>query len=203
MKKFALYTAIFGRPGRFNIPGVSIPDVDRFCFTDLDIKNSFYQIKKMDLSCLASVRGQRWVKICIPDEIFDNYEYSIYVDCKRPYSIDFDYLLSCMAPNSDFLTRKHRRRTCIYDEGEFCIEKRKDDKSVILNQLDFYRSEKCPAHNGLYASGFLMRRHTEKLKEFSELWWKQVERHSYRDQISLPYVAWKHGIWISTCRRTR
>ena len=203
MKKFVLYTAIFGKMGRFNIPGVSIPDVDKFCFTDLNVQSHFYQVKEMDLSRLVSVRRQRFIKICIPDEIFDNYEYSVYLDCKRPYSIDFKYLLKCMAPDSDFLTRKHRRRTCVYDEGEFCIGKKKDKETTILDQLDFYRSENYPSHNGLYASGFLLRRHTKKLKEFSKLWWEQVKKYSYRDQISLPYVAWKHGVWISTCRRTR
>ena len=93
MKKFVLYTAIFGREGRFNIPNISILDVDRFCFTDLNVKSRFYQIKEMNLNQLLPVMRQRWIKICIPHEIFNNYEYSVYVDCKRPYSIDFDYLL--------------------------------------------------------------------------------------------------------------
>jgi len=203
MKKFALYTAIFGRPGRFNVPGVSIPDMDRFCFTDLNVQSHFYQIKKMDLNHLISVRRQRLIKICIPDDIFDNYEYSIYVDCKRPYSIDFKYLLKHMLPGSDILTRQHRRRSCIYDEGEFCIEKKKDKEETISGQLDFYRSEKYPVHNGLHASGLLLRRHTKELKVFSNLWWEQIEMYSHRDQISLPYVAWKHGMKISTCRRTK
>lgn len=203
MKKFVLYTALFGKPGRFNVPGVSTPDVDRFCFTDLNVQSHFYRIKKMDLGHLIPVRRQRFVKICIPDEIFDNYEYSVYLDCKRPYSIDFNYLLEHMLPGSDILTRQHRRRSCIYDEGEFCIKKKKDKKEVISDQLDFYRSEKYPDHNGLHASGLLLRRHTERVKEFLKLWWEQVEKHSHRDQISLPYVAWKYGMKISTCRRTK
>ena len=203
MKKFVLYTAIFGKTGRFLIPGISTSEVDRFCFTDLDVKSHFYQIKEMELNHLISVRRQRWVKICIPDEIFDNYEYSVYVDCKRPVSVGFEYLLSCMKPGSDFLTRQHKRRSCLYDEGKHCIEKKKDNKATISNQLDFYGDDNYPAHNGLYASGLLLRRHTEKVKEFSKLWWEQIEKYSHRDQISLPYVAWKNGMEISTCRRTK
>jgi len=199
MKKFVLYTAIFGRPGRFNIPKVSVPDVDRFCYTDMDIEILFYRLKKMKLNHLISIRRQRFVKICIPDDIFNNYEYSVYIDCKRPISINFDYLLSRLKPGSDFLTRPHRRRSCIYDEGEFCIRKKKDSKAVISKQLNFYRSENYPVHNGLHASGLLLRRHTEKVKEFSRLWWEQIERYSHRDQISLPYVVWKYGMKISLC----
>ncbi len=203
MKKFVIYTAIFGRLGRFKIPNVSISDVSRFCFTDLDVESHFYEIKKMNLNHLLSVRRQRWVKICIPDEIFDNYEYSVYVDCKRPMSVDFDYLLNCMEAESDFLTRPHRRRSCAYDEGMFCIDRKKDHKAVILKQLGFYKSQKFPTHCGLHATGLLMRRHTEKMKEFSSLWWKQVERYSHRDQISLPYVAWKYDMKISLRRRLK
>lgn len=197
MKKFVLYTAIFGRLGRFNIPNISIPDVDRICLTDLDVKSYFYQVRKMNLNQFLSVRRQRWVKICIPDEIFDNYEYSVYVDCKRPMSVDFEYLLSYMESGSDFLTRRHRRRSCIYDEGMFCIEKKKDHKAVILRQLEFYKSQNFPVHHGLYRTGLLLRRHTKKMKWFSQLWWKQIEKYSHRDQISLPYVAWKHNMKIS------
>jgi len=204
MKKFVLYTALFGKMGRgVHTPKISISDVDRFCFTDLDIENDFYQIEKMSLDPLVAVRRQRFVKICIPDEIFDNYEYSVYVDCKRNSVIDFEWLLSFMEPGSDFVTRQHKTRDCVYEEGRACIEKRKDNETIILKQLDFYRRENYPTHNGLHYSYILLRRHTERLKVFSCLWWDQVRRYSYRDQISLPYVAWKHDMRISICARSK
>lgn len=218
MKKFVLYTARFGTPGRFNFPKISDLSMDRFCYTDLDIvegcgqmipvrngqfiKNDFYQIKKINLGSLTAVMRQRSVKICIPDEIFNNYEYSVYVDCKRPKEVDFDYLLSCMEPGSDFVTRRHMRRDCAYDEGFYCINKKKDSEAIIRKQLRFYGSEGFPIHNGLYATFIILRRHTKRLKEFSELWWKQIETYSFRDQISLPYVAWKHSMKISRCERS-
>jgi len=111
MKKFVLYTAIFGKLGRgVHVPKISIPDVDRFCFTDLDIENKFYQIEKMNLDPLVAVRRQRFIKICIPDEIFNNYEYSVYVDCKRPVSIDFEWWLDHLESYSDIVLRHHRER---------------------------------------------------------------------------------------------
>jgi len=201
MKKIVLYTAIMGKTGRFLVPKISDKSVDRICFTDLNLKSHFYEIRKTRVKDRVSVRRQRFVKIIIPDEIFYGYEYSVYVDCKRPYSINFDYLLKHLQPGSDFLTRRHNRRSCLYDEGEFCIKKKKDSEETIRKQLDFYKSEGCPAHCGLHASGLLLRRHTKQMKEFSLLWWKQVKAYSYRDQISLPYVAWKTGTKISVCGR--
>ena len=218
MKKFVLYTARFGEPGRINIPEISIPDVDRFFFTDLDveegchqripirknqyIRNDFYEVKKINLDHLPPIRRQRYVKIIIPNEIFNNYEYSVYVDCKRPLAVDFEWLLNFLVPQSDFATRLHRRkRDCIYEEGKICIERAMDNEETISRQLDFYKREGYPVHNGLYWTTILFRRHTERLKMFSMFWWMQLERYSLRDQISLPYVAWKHGMKISICAR--
>lgn len=217
MKKFVLYTAIFGRFGRFNIPIISIEDIDKFCYTDMDtnknmarvmpvrrnrfVRNDFYKIKQMRLDHLEARRRQRWVKICIPDEMFNNYEYSVYVDCKRPITVNFDYLLTCMKPGSDFLVRRHDKRDCIYDEGAKCIKKRLDNPRTIRKQLDSYRSEGYPTHNGLMSTFLLIRRHTQALKEFSKLWWAELEKHSVRDQLSLPYVAWKNDVNISLCKK--
>jgi len=214
MNKFVLYTARFGSPGRFKTHESTMPDVPNIYYTDVDMKkgchhripvgkgrfkrNDFYQVKKMNLNHIAiPIKRQRFVKICIPDEIFDNYEYSVYVDIKRPALIDFEKLLTFLEPKSDFLIRIHRGRDCAYDEAKFLIKKGRFDSRAISKQMKFYQSEKFPAHNGLYRSAILFRRHTKRLKEFSRLWWAQVEKYSYRDQISLPYVAWKSGMKIS------
>lgn len=205
-KKFVLYTAVFGVLGKGRTHDVSNPDVDKICYTDI-VNFGFrdYKIKQMDLRHISPmpVRRQRYAKICIPDEIFDNYEYSVYVDRKHPLDVDFNDYVSYLEPGSDFATRQHRykRRICAYEEGKVCLAKYMGDKSEILNQLDFYRSENYPVNNGLYATFIVFRRHTERLKEFSKLWWEQVEKYSYRDQISLPYVAWKFGMKISLCEK--
>lgn len=214
MKKVVLYTARFGTPGRFRTHESSLPADDRIYYTDIDVeegchqmvpvgrsrtvKNDFYQIRKMNLDHISPpIKRQRFVKICIPDELFDNYEYSIYADIKRPVVSNFDQLIKFLQDGSDFLVRKHPGRNCAYKEADFLLRKNWYDNSAILKQVEFYKKEGFPAHSGLYWSVQLFRRHTKELKEFSRLWWKQVERYSYRDQISLPYVAWKTGMRIS------
>lgn len=208
MKKYVLYTAVFGIFGKGRTHDVSTPNVDKICYTDL--KNFTwrdYQVRKINLSHISplSVRQQRYAKICIPDEIFNNYEYSIYVDLKHPIDVDFDRYASCLEPECDFATRSHRykRRICVYEEGRVCANGGKGDRKQIAKQLDFYRSENYPTNNGLYATFIVFRRHTPRLKEFSKLWWEQIEKFSHRDQISLPYVAWKCGMEISLCGKAR
>jgi len=217
MKKFVMYTAHFGRAGRYRRHESSLPNVDKIYFTDVPdvkegrhhimpvgkgqlVKNDIYHIKQMDLNHIKGlpILRQRFVKIRIPDEIFNNYEYSVYVDIKRPYSIDFERMLSCLELDTDILLQQHRARDCAYDEGKFLLRKGIYDSEAILRQMDFYKKEKFPAHNGLYVTGQLFRRHTKRLKDFLKLWWEQVESFSYRDQLSFPYAMWKDGMRIST-----
>lgn len=164
------------------------------------MKNDFYDMKIMNLGDMTPVMRQRFIKICIPDEIFDNYEFSAYVDCKRPIEINFRWCEKLLnaRPRSHFLTREHPKRDCLYAEGRKCIEVKKGNKADIRKQKNFYKSEGYPAGNGLYYTSWLFRRHTKKMKEFSKLWWEQLNLYSHRDQISLPYVAWKHGMRIIT-----
>ena len=205
MKKFILYAAVFGKKANFKMPKLADPDIERVLYTDMPDRFSphvFYHVKNLRIDHLDPVRRNRFVKICIPDEIFYNYEYSIYMDYKHPTDIDFDLFLSRLEPGSDMLISKHKKRDCIYDEAEKCIELGKGNEYEIRRQVKAYREDGYPAHSGLYAAYWIFRRHTEKVREFSRMWWHEVERHSYRDQISLPYTAWKHDMNISLNRRT-
>ena len=201
-KKFIIYAAVFGKKANFKKPILSDLDTERILYTDIPERfdpHIFYKVKTMNLDHLSinSVRKNRIVKILIPDEIFDNYEYSFYLDYKHPADINFDYLVNRLEPGSDILVSKHKVRDCIYDEGGKCIEKGKGSKDEILKQLYFYKRDGYPAHNGLFANYWIFRRHTKKIREQMALWWSEVEKHSERDQISLPYVAWKHDMKIS------
>ncbi len=221
MKKFVMYSARFGSPGRFKEHTNSIPDVDKLYFTDLNIrtgcnqtiltgrdhvvKNTFYDVVKMNLENISGspIKRQRYVKICIPDEIFDNYEYSVYVDIKRPVHVDFDWMLSHLKPDSDIVLRQHPARNCAYDEANFLLRKGRYDNGSIRNQVDHYKKANFPINYGLYSSFQIFRRHTKRLKECMRYWWKQVEKFSYRDQISLPYIAWTQAMNISIIPRRK
>jgi len=205
MKKFIMYAAVFGKRSRFRKPEISGLDPDKVLYTDLprlsNKEPAFYNVKETNLDHLDPVRRNRFMKICIPDEIFYNYEYSFYMDYKHPTEINFCDMVDCLEIGSDLLLNtRHPRRDCVYEEGRVCIEKNKDKESDILRQLSFYRSEGYPAHSGLYANWWIFRRHTKEMRELSKLWWAQVEKYSCRDQISLPYLEWKHGLKISVCK---
>jgi len=203
MKKFVIYTGVFGKPCRSRIPSISSQDYDAICYTDIEIENDFYKVKPFHKSDLDPVRRNRFVKIMIPDELFDNYEYSLYIDYKHPLKVDFNWLMKCLGNKYDFLVSKHPKRNCIYEEGDVCLAKGKGDRIEILDQLELYRSKGYPKNNGLYANYWIFRRHTTQLKEIMAIWWKHVLNYSHRDQLSLPYILWENNYKISMYKRRK
>ena len=198
-KKLAIYTALFGRFESLYDPlghldgthGFGNNGIGRYYFTDLDMedKRISYPVIQKRIDHLPPVRRQRRTKILIPEEIFDNYEYSIWVDSRPKLAVDPYSLLDYLEPDSDILLMKHSDRDCVYDEGRVCVKHGKDVEPTVSRQLDYYRTMGYPSHNGLYASTIILRRHTKKLKKLMGVWWSQIEAFSHRDQISLPYAV--------------
>ena len=48
--------------------------------------------------------------------------------------------------------------------------------------------------NGLYAGGVIARRNNLTRVRFEDDWWHEILTRSVQDQLSLPYVLWKHNV---------
>lgn len=193
-----VYTCITGEYDElFNHQYVD-PDWDYVCFSD-NIKpsshNNSWRIVPLKNKAADNPRTNRWHKInahlCLED-----YEYSVYIDA----NIDvlnkefFDEIRKQIDVSSAFSIMKHPERDCIYDEIEVCIELKKDDPVVMKSQGNTFMKEEYPKHNGLYASSILFRKQGDKdVLRIMEDWWSWVRDRSRRDQLSLPYVLWKHN----------
>jgi len=95
---------------------------------------------------------------------------------------------------SDLTTFKHWDRSCLYVEAAFCAKVHKDNPEILKAQVNRYRKEGMPDNWGLAATRVVIRRNTPAIHELNEAWWTEIERGSLRDQVSLPYVCWKHNL---------
>lgn len=86
----------------------------------------------------------------------------------------------------------HPKRQCIYDEAIRVIHLKKDDPSTVKKQTRKYRKEGMPTNQGLYETAIVVRDKT--MRELNKLWWQEIKNESIRDQISLPYLLWKHKV---------
>lgn len=89
---------------------------------------------------------------------------------------------------------KHPERTCVYQEMQACRKYRKDNPILMRDQINAYKLEGYPPYNGLVETACVLRKQTTQIEEFNRLWWDQICKYSYRDQLSFNYVAWKLGL---------
>ena len=188
-EKIVLYTVILGgydalRPTRW--PAV--------CLTDGSVEPA----EGWELWRITSVgdgpqRASEHPKI-LPWVYFPSAEYSIYHDGNLEFLVEPEEAITRWLRDWDMALFRHPDRDCIYDEAAACILGRKDTTRQILPQMARYQREGLPRHFGLVESSVIIRRHTEQARLFGELWWREVNRHSYRDQLSFDYVRWKTGM---------
>lgn len=88
-------------------------------------------------------------------------------------------------------TFKHPIRNCVYQELNACIKYRKDNELLMRKQIESYRADGYPPHNGMVETACVIRRNTPEIVAFNKAWWAEIDKHSFRDQLSFNYVAHK------------
>lgn len=193
-----VYTTVFCKPCVLYEPLLALPQIDLICYTNMEFQGqSVFQMLNIDLNHTIPLKRHKHVKIWWPD-IFDNYEYSLYIDSTVQLKTDPSQFINFLKPESDILLFLHPGRNCLYDEARTCLDLHLNDPNDTLRQTKKYLSNNFPPHFGLWACGIMFRRHTDKMREFAQMWWSEVEHFCVRDQISFPYVAWKLKTSIST-----
>lgn len=197
--RIVVYTAIVNNYDVLRNPTFFDPTIDYVCFTDqprwLKLStNTIWQIRAIPAAKLDATRLNRLVKLQ-PHIYFPDYDYSVYVDGGMDVIGDIRALLE-RYNHPAMLSFAHPLRDCIYDEGEVCIQMRKEDPSKIRTQLAFYESEGHPRHFGMIEANVLIRRHGDaEVHKVMNAWWHEVQIRSRRDQLSFPYVARKNAFW--------
>ena len=136
-------------------------------------------------------RSSRWHKTN-PQILFPEADYTVWIDGSqviKPVNI-FSDLVEPYTKNVDIATFKHPIRNCVYQELAACKQLKKDDPSVMDNQIQFYKKVGYRPGNGMVETACVVRKHTDAVANFNRKWWEQLESNSYRDQLSFNYVSW-------------
>ncbi len=96
----------------------------------------------------------------------------------------------------DLAVMKHRFRNSIKEEANECLRIGKGDRKKITNQINKYNEAGYKFDNGLAETGILIRKHSNRVKDFCDLWWNELKNHSERDQLSFNYCLWKHPLKV-------
>ena len=130
------------------------------------------------------------------DLVLPDTDVTIWIDGTQRIKTDADLaaLAKSVLANRSIATFRHPVRSCVYEELRACISYRKDLAAVMTTQVERYRKEGYPPNNGLVETACVIRKHTERVKKFNELWWHEIKNGSKRDQLSFNYAVWRLGI---------
>lgn len=138
----------------------------------------------------------REIKIKI-HEYFSTSEYWMWLDSNMKVETDPNKIVNHYMSNHDICAMPHPERNNWYDESKLIVDSNRDDREVVIKMVNRYFDEGCMP-TSLYETGVLLRRNTDKVIEFNNIWWEELSNGSIRDQLSFPYSAWKCGMAINT-----
>ena len=98
---------------------------------------------------------------------------------------------------TDIAGYPHPWRDCAYAEASECRKLHLAPKVALERQTATYAAEGFPHRVGLWNTMVLARRKTPAMIDLGRAWWDEMQRHTLRDQVSLPYLLWKRGIECS------
>ena len=199
-EKLAVYTCITGYYDMLQTPIYCSSDLDYICFTNnKDLHSDIWNIKYISDNSLDNIRLARYVKL-FPYIFLKEYDTSIWVDGKYQIKADMKEYVTKYEKTKSMLCFPHPERDCIYDEAVVCKYIKKCVVEDVDRQIDKYKNLNYPVKNGLYETGCIVRNHHDAIVQtIMSDWWDEIVKYSYRDQISFPYILWKHDYLPDIC----
>jgi hypothetical protein len=185
-----VYTAITNRHAGLSAHP-SAPDTDFICYSDVPLDRDDWQVRPIEAPWQLSPRMRAKYHKLFPPE---GYAWNVWVD--GAYSMRTDeaatHLVDDLIAHSPggFGLHRHTMRGCLFDEASHSIQldKCKDQRELIAAQALHYEQRGHPRNWGLWAGGLLCRDTSARVSEIMRRWWDEMQRWSWRDQISLAFV---------------
>lgn len=196
--KIAIITARIGNTDTLSKPSVVYDCADYYAFTDKNVNNSIWNCINPTLFSTVQFEysNRRDAKIykILPNLFLPDYDYYFWVDpthdvLVNPVTIINDYL-----KDSEIAVFKHRERNCIFNEATTILQANKENKNLMIEQMNFYADNNMPKQFGLFELPAFVRKNSQNMTKLCLCWWEQICKFSARDQLSLPFVLWKFGI---------
>ena len=124
---------------------------------------------------------------------------SVYVDANvRPINSLVPLFEAFEASGADIGMYRHYARASVREEAAACLARNKvDNPEALEEELALYASSGFPDDQGMWEGSVIFRRHSsQRLAKAMGEWWDLYSRFQTRDQFSLPFVIWKHGLEV-------
>ena len=193
--KIAIYVAITDNYDSIKLPEHLNPAFDYILFTDCSVPDTgIWQIRPITYFNSEKARTARFVKMH-PHTLLSDYDVAVWIDSNIMILDDMEFLIRQFLSSGKALGAvPHPSRESIYEEIISCTNRGKDEVNVMREQMAKYKRESF-SHCDLIESNFMIfnLRH-EEIDRFLNDWWRELDLHSKRDQLSLNYALSKVGL---------
>lgn len=192
-----VYTAVFGDYDKIR-PVIPCDGCDFICFTDNPASVAQgWQLRLVTEGEEAPALLNRKIKM-LAHRYLGEYAQSLYIDghvsVRRCPAVLFDKYLSRTA----IAIPVHLDRHCAYEEAAYCVADGIVPAEVVTRQMQDYAAQGFPRGAGLTENGVILRRHLDPaIIELMEAWWLEYLHKARRDQLSLPFLAWRQQLTIT------
>lgn len=169
------------------------------CFTDNPLQPRCDPWEFRPLPALADAsRTSRLPKI-LPHLFFpDDCDVSIWHDANLQLKMPPQLIAEAVLHSSDWAAHRHPCRTCVYQEADILLREKIGTAALVEADTAHFRKQGHPPGFGLWANGFIARRHTPEVKALCERWWTIYQAGCERDQISFPPALRESELPINT-----
>ena len=187
-----VYTACFGNYDSLQ-PVIVDSDAYFVAFTDSDVAIDGWEMVTIDGEGVSPRMMARFYK-ALPHTLFPDADVWVWHDSNVQLLVPPELLVAEWLGYAELAAPKHLGRDCAFGEAHRCIAKGKDTRERLEAQMTSYNAVGYPEHNGLAETRVVIRRNTEGILRFNEIWWSEISTKSVRDQVSFNYSVWVSGV---------
>jgi tetratricopeptide (TPR) repeat protein len=193
--RVAVYTAITGNYDSLKLPEYLGSRFDYIVYTDSKLSDAgIFDIRPLPYSHGDKTRSARYVKTH-PHTLLKEYDIAVWVDANITIIDDvYPIIQHFMDSNKAIGAVPHPQRQTVYEELGACIELGKDEEYAMREQIEKYKQENFDGKDLIESNFMLFDLNNEQIPDFLDFWWSEIENHSKRDQLSLPYAIFKKNM---------
>ncbi len=192
--RIVVFTCAFGETDAVKAPTLVSPDVRYVALTGPQNAPRVYPYERVVVDCEASVAAERLmsrqVKILADHPALGDADVVLWHDAAFRMDSDPEEVVELALTDNNMVAFKHPDRSQIEDEAERIAHWGMVPLEAMKRQCVTYRGEGF-RQKAITSTGFCVRRRNAQIRAFNELWWAEVQRWGWRDQMSVDYSLWR------------
>jgi hypothetical protein len=194
--KLTVFTAVIGPDTDPLYPVYPEGSVQYLCFTDQHVTAPGWEIRQLPMqSVLNAVAKARELKIRAHETLAaEDPDVSLWVDAAYELRVDPRGVADQWLWRTDAAAFPHPDRSTMEAEGTALVRLGKVERHLITAQVDRYHATRLRQQNRLTSTGYLLRRHCGRVRDFNAIWWDLFRQGGHtRDQMTVDWAAAASG----------